>query len=386
MNCLLLLALLPLCAAQGMPSQSSTDTQFWSNLAGGGVSARPYISDASVVLVPGGASTVLWAGAASASLSPPAGYEATPAQLSAVLSPVNMCATGQSPSGQNTCYLSPNRLGLVLGTTAAGPTLQADLTGGAVTAASVFDLTLNLGSFSGRFGWAWANADVRYWQLRTDPVSNVTTLRVQMAPVRTPVVDFTPPSLPAGPQCCTCDIPSSCAANNSLSWRLNANLILQLQDPSAGGGGGGIGSMTGAVFATTNAVMGALALGNSGSALQYSLASSHFTPEGTPMLGELRAFVPSATVAAVFGAGVTPDALNVTRTGDAGTQASVTIAAVSASTFGADGMLMTVSGVTFSVPTYTLTRPGGGGGSSAAPGAASVALMLACALLAALAF
>ena len=362
MSALLLLALLPLCAAQGLPSQAMTDASFWSNLAGGGVSARPFITDASVTLVSGGAATALWAGASSASLSPPAGYEAMPGRLSAVLSPLNMCASGQSVS----CYASPNRLALVLGTTASGPTLQGDFSVGSgpvVTTDAVFDMTLNLGSFSGRFGWAWANGDVRYWRLSTDAATNATMLRVQVAPVRTPQVDWA--SLPPGPQCCTCDMPSQCALNTSSGWTLNANLVLQLQDaPSVNGSGAS--PMTGAVFATSNAVMGALALANGGAALQYSLASSHLAPEGSPMLGVLRAFVPAATAAAVFGAGVTPDALNVTRTGDPGTQAAVTITAVNATTFGADGLMVAVTGVTFSVPTYTLARAGANGGGEAA--------------------
>jgi hypothetical protein len=360
---LALLALLPAAAGMGMPAQSSADADFWARLTGGGVAARPFVSDLSVVATAGGASTPLWAGAASGAASPPAGYEAAPGVLTAVVTAINMCTATQTPA-PGVCYASPNRLGVTLARTANGA-LDTDLTG-VLTTSSVIDVTLKLGSLSGRHNWAWANAAVSYWSIAT--AGGVTTLHARLSPVRTPIVDWA--SLPAGPQCCTCDVPSNCAVANSSAWSLGANFILQIDDAGAAPG-----AMAGAVFATTNAVMGALALGSGGAgSVSYALASAHADPDGAPMLGSLAALLPSAALAAVFGNGTGAAALSVARAGDPGTQSSITLANVSAAAFGTDGVMINVAGVTFSVPTYTITRAsapgsGGGGGSSSSSGA-----------------
>jgi hypothetical protein len=356
-----LLALLPATTSgMGMPSQSSADADTWSRLAGGGVSARPFVESLYIITDP--PTPPLWSGATSGATSPPAGYEASASGVvTAAVSAINMCGAGQT-AAQGVCYASPNRVGVTLALTDGGA-LNTDLSG-ALSAASVLDVVLNLGSLSGRANWAWANANVSYWSV-SSAVSGATRIHARLTPVRTPTIDWA--SLPPGPQCCTCDMPSNCAVANSSGWTLAANFIVQIDDVGATPG-----PMAGAVFATTNAVMGALALrtagGNGGGAetpsLSYALASAHTNPDGAPMLGSLAALLPSAALSALFGAGTPAGALAVAREGDAGTQSSIRFANVSAADFGTDGVMVTVAGVTFSVPTYTITRADGGGGSS----------------------
>ena len=341
-----------------MPAQSNMDSTQWP-LITGGLNARPYISSMTRLPAGGGAAVPLWTALGSPSASPPAGYEATNGALTALVIPTNLCNVGQTPA-QGVCYLSPNRVAITLAVNNGTGNANQDLTG-FLTPGDVIELVLQMGSgaFAGsNVQWSWANGVVSRWNVSTS-AGGATSITVRIAPTPTPVPDWS--SMSMGSQCCTCDMPSNCPLQRASAFTLSANFFVSV--------GASATPLAGAMFATTNAVMGGLALGSGGSSLDYAFASAHLAPDSSLLTGSLNAFVPSATVAALFGGLSSADAaaaLNVTRTGDPGTQASVAIAPVTASSFGSDGVLVTVNGVTFSAPTYSVALHASGG-SRAAP-------------------
>ena len=343
-----------------MPAQSNMDSTQWP-LITGGLSARPYISDLTRLPAGGGAPVPIWTALGSPSASPPAGYEASNGALTALVIPTNLCNAGQTPA-QGVCYASPNRVAITLAVNNGTGNANQDLTG-FVTAGDTIELVLQMGSgaFAGsNVQWSWANGVVSRWNVSTS-AGGATSITVRIAPTPTPVPDWS--SVSMNSQCCTCDMPANCLLQRASAFTLSANFFVAVGSP--------VTPLAGAMFATTNAVMGGLALGSGGSSLDYAFASAHLAPDSSLLTGSLNAFVPSATVAALFG-GLSPAdaaaALNVTRTGDPGTQASVAIAPVTASSFGSEGVMVTVAGVTFSAPTYSVALHGGAsGGSRAAP-------------------
>ena len=350
-----------LALSEQMPTQSTMDSTQWS-LITGGTAFRPYVSSMTRLPAGGGAAVPIWTALGSPSASPPAGYEATNGALIPLVIPTNLCSAGQTPA-QGVCYASPNRVAVTLAVNNGTGNANQDLTG-FVSPGDVIELVLQMGSgaFAGsNVQWSWANGIVSRWVVSTSP-SGATSITVRIAPTPTPVPDWS--SVTMNNQCCTCDMPSNCPLQRASAFTLSANFFISVGTAAT--------SLSGAMFATTNAVMGGLALGSGGSSLDYAFASAHLAPDNSLLTGSLNAFVPSATVAALFG-GLSPAdaaaALNVTRTGDPGTQVSVSIAPVNASSsFGSDGVMVTVAGVTFSAPTYSVALHGSSSdGSKAAP-------------------
>ena len=336
-------------AQNGMPSQAQTDTQNWSLLSGG-VANRPFVVSLTHVPAGGGSPMPVWTAAAGATASPPAGHEATTGQLTAVVSPTNMCSAGQTPA-QGVCYNPPNRVAVTLGLTSGNGPIGTDLTGSMLAPGDAVDIVLQMGpAFSGgAFGWAWANGDVQFWNVSTPVAGGPTTLTARLVPVLTPVPDWT--SINMQSQCCTCDMPSNCPLARASAFTLAGNFCVQINSVA----GSGATPLAGAVFSTKNAVMGGLALSAGNEALSYALASAHAAPDGSLLTGTLAAFVPAHTLSTIFpgvSAAAAATALSVTRTGDPGTQAAIAVAPVAAATFGADGVMINVTGVTFSAPTY----------------------------------
>jgi hypothetical protein len=115
--------------------------------------------------------------------------------------------------------------------------------------------------------------------------------------------------------------------------------------------------LTGAAFATQNAIAGFLLPGGSPQApsLDIQVASTHAKSDGTPQLGTLKAFIPNAGLVNLYG--VLPSdasAFTTTRAGDAGTNDAPTYTPWTAAAEGSDGLLISVHGITFSVPKYRL--------------------------------
>lgn len=95
--------------------------------------------------------------------------------------------------------------------------------------------------------------------------------------------------------------------------------------------------------------------------LNYQLSGAHFSSDGSLTKGSLRAIIPMAKVQALYPEFTTQDAttyFNVTRTGDSGSQDSITFTTWDAVTHGTAGVLFEVTGVTFSAPTYKLSHNG----------------------------
>jgi hypothetical protein len=115
-------------------------------------------------------------------------------------------------------------------------------------------------------------------------------------------------------------------------------------------------ALTGAVFATQNAIVGFLTPGGSAQApsLDVQVSSTHEKADGTPQLGTIEAFIPAATLQNLYG--ILPSdsatAFTTTRLGDAGTNDPPSYTPWTSAVNGSDGLLVTVKDITFSVPSY----------------------------------
>ena len=95
-------------------------------------------------------------------------------------------------------------------------------------------------------------------------------------------------------------------------------------------------------------------------ALDLQVASSHLRADGAPQLGTLQAFLPAAGLEQIYA--MTPEAastrLAADRRGDPGTSDAPAFAVRSEDATWNAGLEVTVSGITFSAPTYRISaRP-----------------------------
>ena len=338
----------------GTPSQATNDGSsasagysgsngLWGDMAGG-VAARPFVESLSVIN--GGVATpVITDGTASA----PATQDG---DVTAVVAPVNLCRSDQAPQpGQ--CYRTPNRVGIALGydnrdavgTDFASPEVPLRQT---VDRNTVFDMTIRLNTLGKTLRWTWLNGGLEYWSA-TGLGQDAAEIHVRFRPVITPSIDWN--TVPANG--CTGTPIRDCAIAQSQGETLSANMVLSLDDTLDS-------SLTGAVFATQGAVSGFLLPSGDASApvLDLQMASAHLTAAGTPQTGGLTALIPAQSLLNLYG--VQPaDAsrfFTTTRSGDAGTQSAPTFTRWTAAANGTDGLLVSVSDITFSAPTYALAR------------------------------
>jgi hypothetical protein len=333
----------------GMPSQaqtdlSSTDPGNGSGQAGwgdmpGGVANRPYIQSLSVIN-DGVTTPVIDDGQ-------PGGSGVGAGGLGAIISPLNLCRAGQAPTGS--CYATPNRVGVTLAypkgetggwdfSTSAGQAVTPT-----VNANSVVDMTIALNTLGASLRWSWANGDLLYWQPANLGAGNA-TLRVKFKPVTTPWVTTFPPG-----NGCTATPIFDCNIQTADAEGLGANLVLSLDTTLDS-------ALTGAVFATQGAINGFLAPGGTAQApsLDMQVSSSHLRSDGSPQTGTLKAFLPAATLLNLYGL-LPADArahFTAARSGDAGTNDAPVFTPWTAAANGAEGLLVTVTGITFSVPEY----------------------------------
>jgi hypothetical protein len=131
-------------------------------------------------------------------------------------------------------------------------------------------------------------------------------------------------------------------------------------------------SMTGALFSTEGAIMGSVDSSVDGTTglpeLTYGLASSHFDHTGALRSATLRAFIPEAALVQNLGmppvstsaAGTnTPSSTIAVRRTDASSSSTTSFAVWRASGQGENGVLATITGVTFSAPQYELKGKSG---------------------------
>lgn len=335
-----------------MPGQASMDSPMpgggmgqgtWSDMAGG-LTARPYVK--SLAVVNGGSSTTVFSGGVDAAASVPVGA------VTAVVSPTNLCAAGQTPE-PGRCYATPNRVGISFGyNTAQGlgldfsspsvPLLQT------VNADTVFDVVIALNTLGKPLRWSWVNGELVSWKasgLGNDDAE----IRVRVKPALTPAIDWST----KGPVGCTATPIRDCSIDRADGAYLGAQMVLSLDDTLNP-------ALTGAVFATRGAIAGFLEPGGTSESptLDLQIASSHLAADGTPQTGVLQAFLPASALLNLYGV-VPEDAtgfFSATRRGDAGSQSAPVFAARSESATDNAGVLVTVADITFSAPTYRVAR------------------------------
>ncbi len=338
----------------GMPSQLFTDAAAtsgsngnWGDMAGG-VASRPYVS--SMSLINSGTTTSLITGGTTAAPTVSAG------DVTAVISPINLCRAGTVPS-PDTCYATPNRVGGTVtyrtassgndGTDFAAPSTTLNQT---LNAATVIDMTIALNTLGSSLRWTWANGDLLYWQTSNfgTPTASV---HIKFKPTVTPAIDWSTTSSGG----CTATPIRDCDIARADASMLQANLVLSLDetlDPA----------LTGAVFATQGAIAGFLVPGGSATAptLDLQVASSHLAANGSPQLGALKALIPAQTLINLYGV-LPADAstfFTTARAGSVGTNSAPTFTPWTAATEGSDGVLVDVRDITFSAPTYKVSRTG----------------------------
>ena len=335
----------------GMPTQeqtdrASTDPGNTSNQAGwadmpGGVAARPYVRALSITNGDGTTDVVTDGG--------PTGPAVSPGDVTTVVSPVNLCRADQMPAS-GACYATPNRVALNL-VYNAGDVNGYDFSRPAVpvtpavNADSVIDMTIALNTLGRTLRWTWVSGHLLYWRV-TDLGQDTATVRVRFRPAWEPWVPYE--QWPAGNGCSAtpifdCDLPRATAE------MLRASVLFSLDrtlDPA----------LTGAVFATGNAMFGYLRPGGSATVptMDIQAASTHLRSDGSPQLGTLQAFIPAGALLNLYGV-LPSDAASlfaVRRTGDPGTNDRPTYQTWTAGVEGSDGLLVTVGNISFSVPRY----------------------------------
>lgn len=349
-----------------MPDQSFLDapsTQFgtWSDLPGG-LASRPYVTKLSVFNA-GVETKVLENGTASTPVLP-AGT------ITVAISPTNLCKSGQTPG--NSCYATPNRMGLVvgyqnglgqLGYSFSNPKVQL-LT--PVNADTEFDITLALNTLGKTLRWTWANGSPTQWSIK-DIGTDSALLRIRFKPVLTPVA-----SNSGG---CSQVPVMACEYTTASANYLGANLVMSLDTTLDE-------VFTGALFASTRSWMGSMQTvstqgggdtgggdtgGGTGSRgvrsaavtvgqgqLSYGVSAPLTWSDGSSNASSFSAVLSDATLLNFFGATSdvvgTPEfqdlALNLSRS-DGGTQGKPLWTRWSADVQGTDGWLITIPDIKF---------------------------------------
>ncbi len=332
----------------GMPNQAQTDLSTtdpanssgqagWADMAGGTV-ARPYVQ--SLTVINGGASTRVVDNGTTTPAAVPDGTVTT------VVAPFNLCRPGQAPA-PGSCYSTPNRVGLTVayavngqaGYNFAAPQVPVSPP---VNANTIIDMTVALNTLGKSVRWTWTNGDLLYWQTSNLGQDNA-TVRIKFKPASSPYIAN---SQNNG---CTATPIRDCSIQSADAEMLTASMVFSLDDTLDE-------VLTGAVFATQNAIAGFLEPGGSAAApaLEMQVASTHTKSNGTPQLGTLKALIPAAALLNLYG--ILPadatSAFTTTRTGDAGANSTPAYERWSAAGEGSDGLFVTVENITFSVPAY----------------------------------
>jgi hypothetical protein len=335
--------------SDGMPNQAQTDLSAtdsangsgqagWADMAGG-TAARPYVQ--SLTVINGGVPTRVVQNGTTTPASVPDGTVTT------VVAPFNLCRPGQPPA-QGSCYSTPNRVGLTVtyamngqaGYNFATPQVPVSPT---VDANTIIDMTVALNTLGKSLRWTWANGDLLYWQTSNLGQDNA-TVRIKFKPAFSPYIATWSDNFG-----CTATPIRDCSIQAADAEMLTASMVFSLDDSLDP-------ALTGAVFATQNAIAGFLEPGGTAAVptLEMQVASTHTKSNGTPQLGTLKALIPAAALLNLYG--VLPadatTAFRTTRTGDAGTNSAPTYEQWSAAREGSDGLFVTIENITFSAPAY----------------------------------
>ncbi len=355
----------------GMPGQSSLDSApnsqnqgNWSDLSGG-ASGRPYV--ASLTVTTNGVTTQIVTNGTATTAAPTASGSVT-----AVVAPYNLCKTGST----NNCYATPNRVGITLayvkqagqlGHNFSAPTATLSP---AVTATSVFDMTIGLNSVGKKLGWTWMNGTPNFWKTENLGQDNATA-RVKFSLSDAPGIDYQDQK---AQQCTTIPV-SVCDADKSTQDTLGMQMVLSLDTTLSA-------AFAGALFATNAAVIGSLDVASGETpSLTYGIAGPHRLSDGTVRKGKFYGFLSDAVLESQFKIATTETdmtkVLSVARTAeskstaDAGTD-TVAWAKWTAADNGTDGRLVTISDISFSAPKFKVTKVGASGSGSAKSGSGTV--------------
>jgi hypothetical protein len=350
-SAIVLLACPAVAAAQSyMPGQEEMDQPGhsmtngnWSDMPGG-ATARPYIK--SLTVINGASSVQVFSGGVTAATGVQVG------DVTAVVSPVNLCRAGQAPT-QGQCYSTPNRVAIAFGYKSATG-FTRDFKGATglretVDEDTVFDVVIGLNTLGRTLRWAWANGELVDWKT-TNLGTDAAEIRVRIKPSVTPNIDWGRQPNAFG---CTATPIRDCDLARADGSLLTSEMVLSLDETLSP-------ALTGAVFATEGAVAGFLEPGGSPTAptLDLQMASAHLAADGSPQRGTLRAFLPAQGLLGLYGV-LPADAstfFTATRRGSAGTQDAPRFEARTASETSSEGLLVTVDNVTFSAPTYRVAR------------------------------
>jgi hypothetical protein len=333
-----------------LPTQEATDIPSnqvgygpgWGNSAGG-VAARPYVVSLSVIN-DGVSTPVIMNGTTTPAPMVPGG-------VTTVVSPINLCKTGQTPAF-GVCYATPNRVALTVGYGSNG-NVGVDFSSSnspvtpTVDANSVIDMTVALNTLGKSLRWTWINGELLYWQASNLGQDNA-TVHVKFRPAMEPTLA----NVSESDFGCTASPPTNCRIASANGQVLSAQLVFSLDeslDPA----------LTGSAFATQNAFLGYLTPGGTAQApsLDVELASTHTKADGTPQLGTIEAFIPSAALVNLYGVLPTDStaAFTTTRLGDPGTNEPPSYTPWTTEANGSEGLLITVKGITFSAPKYHIS-------------------------------
>jgi hypothetical protein len=351
----------------GMPDQSSLDSApnsqsqgNWSDLSGG-ASGRPYVASLSVTT--NGVTTQIVTNGTATTAAPTASGSVT-----AVVAPYNLCKTGST----NNCYATPNRVGITLayvkqagqlGHNFSAPTATLSP---AVTATSVFDMTIGLNSVGKKLGWTWMNGTPSFWKTENLGQDNATA-RVKFSLSEAPGIDYQDQK---AQQCTTIPV-SVCDADKSTQDTLGMQMVLSLDTTLSA-------AFAGALFATNAAVIGSLDVSSGETpSLTYGIAGPHRLSDGTVRKGKFYGFLSDAVLESQFKIAATETdmtkVLSVARTAeskstaDAGTD-TVAWAKWTAADNGTDGRLVTISDISFSAPKFKVSKVGTSSSGSAKSG------------------
>ena len=334
----------------GTPSQATFDLPGgspgnpgagWADMPGG-AAARPYVTQ--LTIINGDVSTPVVTGGTTAD---PA---VTNGGVTTVVEPVNLCAPGQTPA-PGVCYATPNRVALDIayannqtdGLDFLSPIFPVTPT---INANTIIDMTVAMNTLGKSLRWTGVNGDLLFWQT-TNLGQDDATVHIKFHPAIAPWVQNFPSD-----NRCTASPPMNCTIAAADSEVLTASIVFSLDntlDPA----------LTGAAFATQDAFDGFLTPTGTAQApsLDIEVASTHTKSDGTPQLGTLEAFLPASALINLYGV-LPADAatfFTTTRLGDPGTNNSPAYTPWTAATNGSDGLMVTVSGITFSVPNYRVS-------------------------------
>ena len=325
------------------PAGNSMSSGTWADMPDG-PAVRPYVK--SIAVVNGDQSTTVFSGDRSAAQNVQVG------DVTATVAPINLCRAGDAPA-PGRCYATPNRIGVTLGYKTqqgigldfARPEVPLRQT---VAPTTVFDVVIGLNSLGSTLRWTWINGGLDGWKTSGLGTSGG-EVRMRIRPAVTPEIDWSRESSGG----CTATPIFDCDVQQAAGSFLGANLVLSIDESLDA-------ALTGAAFATQGAIAGFLLPGGSPASpsLDLQMASSHLAADGSLQQGTLQAFLPALALTNLYGV-LPSDAsafFTAVRRNDPGTQDAPVFTALAAGETSDEGLMVTITGITFSAPTYRVSR------------------------------